>query len=174
MSVDIDLFTDAIYGSVDFNAIDHFLQTHFAYTDSQSDVLPAMGKSYFVGPAKNDVVKLDVYYSNDSFIQPVHEFAGVRMATVEEIIAMKIDVVSRGGRKKDFWDLHEIMPQYSIPQMLALHRQRHEWTHDQEQILLNMEDFKKADEDFNPRCLRGKTWEFIKDDIVEAVKNCFL
>jgi predicted nucleotidyltransferase component of viral defense system len=31
------------------------------------------------------------------------------MATVEEIIAMKLDVMQRGGRKKDFWDLHELL-----------------------------------------------------------------
>ncbi|UZJ63260.1 nucleotidyl transferase AbiEii/AbiGii toxin family protein [Sphingobacterium sp. KU25419] len=34
------------------------------------------------------------------------------MATVEEIIAMKIDVVQRTGRKKDFWDIHALLSQY--------------------------------------------------------------
>jgi hypothetical protein len=32
----------------------------------------------------------------------------IRMATSEEITAMKIDVILRGGRKKDFWDVHEL------------------------------------------------------------------
>jgi hypothetical protein len=36
------------------------------------------------------------------------------MATVEEIIAMKVDIVQRGGRKKDFWDLHEALNYYTI------------------------------------------------------------
>jgi predicted nucleotidyltransferase component of viral defense system len=38
----------------------------------------------------------------------------LRMASLEEIIAMKVDVVQRIGRKKDFWDLYEILPRYSI------------------------------------------------------------
>lgn len=30
-------------------------------------------------------------------------------------------------------------------------------------------DFSGADEDFNPNCLRGKQWEFIKEDLEEFV-----
>ena len=33
----------------------------------------------------------------------------IRLASVAEIIAMKIDVIIRTGRKKDFWDIHEII-----------------------------------------------------------------
>jgi hypothetical protein len=36
-------------------------------------------------------------------------------------MAMKIDIVARGGRKKDFWDLHELLNQYTVSQMLSLH-----------------------------------------------------
>ncbi len=171
MSVDIDLFTDVSYGSVDFDAIDKFLLANFNYTDAKYDVLPGMGKSYFIGNTVNDIVKLDVYYTNDLFIQPFQEIDGVRMATAEEIIAMKVDVVARGGRKKDFWDLHELLSKYSITQMLDLHKQRHEWTHFGNEIIKNFTDFKRADEDFDPICLKNKHWEFIKDDIIEAVKK---
>lgn len=52
------------------------------------------------------------------------EYDGVRLASVEDIIAMKVDAISRGGRKKDFWDLHELMEKYDLSQMLALHRER--------------------------------------------------
>ncbi|WP_240723510.1 nucleotidyl transferase AbiEii/AbiGii toxin family protein [Flavobacterium sp. GT3P67] len=87
------------------------------------------------------------------------------MATVEEIIAMKVDVVSRDGRKKDFWDLHDLLPKYDISKMISLHKQRCEYTHDEAQILKNFTDFNSADEDFDPICLKGKYWEFIKEDI---------
>ena len=32
-------------------------------------------------------------------------------------------------------------------------------------------DFSLADEEFNPICLQGKHWEFIKEDIEEAVSK---
>lgn len=171
MSVDIDLFTDSPYGSVDFNAIDEFLQTTFPYVQGDFGMLPGLGKSYLVGDSEQEHVKLDVYYTNDPFIQPVVQIDKVRVTTLDEITAMKIDVISRGGRKKDFWDIHELLDRYTLAQMLALHRQRHEYNHNEEQILRNFVDFTRADEDFDPFCLRGKYWEFIKDDMMSIVQS---
>ncbi|CAG5012965.1 hypothetical protein DYBT9275_05298 [Dyadobacter sp. CECT 9275] len=170
ISVDIDLFTDAPYGSIDFEALEHYLHKTYSYVSHAANLLPGMGKSYSIGSDRGNVIKLDVYYT-DPFIQPDRVVEGIRMATVEEIIAMKIDVVRRGGRKKDFWDLHELLPQYSIDAMLELHKQRYEYTHDKPVILKNLTEFMLADEDFNPICLKGKYWEFIKEDIEEAVKR---
>jgi len=170
ISVDIDLFTDAPYGSIDFEALDHYLHDTFPYVSYSANLLPGMGKSYVIGPDRGNVIKLDVYYT-DPFIQPALILDGIRMATVEEIVAMKIDVVQRGGRKKDFWDLHELLPKYSVETMLALHKQRHEYVHDKALILKNLTDFTQADDDFNPICLKGKYWEFIKEDIEDAVNK---
>lgn len=168
-SVDIDLFSDAAYGSIDFNAIDEFIEKTFPYCYHYSNLNPAMGKSYCVGTDKDNVVKLDVFYT-DTFIQPPLIVDKIRMATTEEIIAMKIDVVQRIGRKKDFWDLHELLFHYNISTMLSLHQERYPFTHDQELILNHLINFELADDDFDPICLRGKYWEFIKEDIVDAVK----
>lgn len=127
-----------------------------------------MGKSYTVGTDRENTIKLDIFYT-ERFIQLGFEQDTIRMATVEEIIAMKVDVVQRGGRKKDFWDLHELLPKYSIDSMLELHKLRYEYSHDRELILKNFTNFFRADEDFEPICLRGKYWEFIKEDIEEAI-----
>lgn len=99
-SIDIDLFSDADYGTLDFESIENYLKENFKFVD-YLDTIPAMGKSYFIGEDKENTIKLDLYYT-DSYIQPYIEVDGVRMATIEEIIAMKIDVVQRGGRKKIF------------------------------------------------------------------------
>lgn len=169
MSVDIGLFSDAPYGSVDFKAIDEFIEKTFPNHHHFSNLDPSMGKSYSVGTDKDNVVKLDVFYT-DTFIQYPLIVDEIRMATTEEIIAIKIDVVQRIGRKKDFWDLHEILPKYNLSTMISLYQERYPYTHDEELILNNLIDFELADDDFDPICLRGKYWEFIKEDIVDAVK----
>src|SRR5690606_30979088 len=135
-----------------------------------SNLDPAMGKSYSVGTDKDNVVKLDVFYT-DTFIQPPLIADEIRMAATEEIIAMKIDVVQRIGRKKDFWDLHELLPKYNIATMLHLHKQRYPYSHDEKVIIQNFTDFELADDELDPICLRGKYWEFIKEDIVELVEQ---
>lgn len=168
-SVDIDLFCDDLYGSIDFKSIDEFVENSFPYYVHFSNLNPTIGKSYSVGLDRNDAIKLDVFYT-DTFIQPPLIEDGIRMATIEEIIAMKVDVVQRGGRKKDFWDLHELLMQWNLSEMLSLHQQRYPYTHDEELILNNFIKFDHADDDFDPICLRGKYWEFIKEDIVDAVK----
>lgn len=167
-SVDIDLFSDVPYGILDFELIDNYLKDTFSYVDHLSNIAPAMGKSYTIGNDKNNSVKLDVFYS-DPFIQELIEEDEIRLASIEEIIAMKIDVIQRGGRKKDFWDLHELLDKYSISQMVALHEERYPFSHDEKTILMNLINFENADNDFDPVCLKGKYWEFIKADFEEVI-----
>jgi len=171
ISVDIDLFTDAAYGTVDFDAIENYLNNNFENVEGDFGGNPGMGKSYLVGNGKDQMVKLDIFYAMDPFFQDMKEKEGVRMATTEEIVAMKIDVVQRGGRKKDFWDLHEALEHFTINKMIALHRARFEWTHDEPLILQNLIRFAECDDDLEPICLREKQWVFIKEDIEEAVAN---
>lgn len=168
MSVDIDLFSDAEYGSLDFKAMDEYLRAHYFYVDSM-DIAPiGMGKSYYVGRSEEESVKLDLYYT-DPFIEQVQEFNTIRMASRAEITAMKLDVVQRGGRKKDFWDIDQLRADFTIKEMFELHRKRYPYTHEPELLKQQFTDFGSADEDFEPLCLRGRHWELIKLDIIDLI-----
>ena len=169
-SVDIDLFTDDTYGSKDFRVLDNFLQTVFPYVSTNDYAEAGMGKAYFVGENKEKCIKLDIFYT-DPFIEPALIVDGIRMASVEDIIAMKMDVISRGGRKKDFWDIHELMNEYSFDAMCALHKKRYPFSHDKKLLKTKFTRFTQADEDFEPLCLRGKHWEVIKLDMIDFVQS---
>lgn len=169
-SVDIDLFTEAEYGSIDFDTIEKYLEGQFSYIDTFDFGAIGFGKSYFIGESADQSIKLDLYYT-DPFIRPVLKIDGIRLTEIDDIVAMKIDVVGRGGRKKDFWDLHELLADYSIGQMLQLHQERYTYTHNEKEILYNFMKFENADADFDPVCLRGKYWEIIKLDILDALKS---
>lgn len=170
MSVDIDLFTDASYGSVDFQEIDNYLRKTFHYASpAKLPEIVGMGILYIVGNSEEESFKLDIFY-NEPFIFPTVHEDGIRLASKEEIAAMKIDVVQRGGRKKDFWDLHALLDDYSIAQMIEMHEKRYPYTHEKALIYKNLIDFTSADDDFDPVCLMGKQWEIIKLDIVELLE----
>ena len=50
-SVDIDLFTDAEYRSLDFRVFERFLQSHFPYYDcSDTTSIIGFGRGYYIGP----------------------------------------------------------------------------------------------------------------------------
>ena len=171
ISVDIDLFSNAPYGSLDFSVYEKFFQDNFTYyycTDKTD--LVSFGRSYYVGDSVDENIKVDLYY-HDEIINPCDVIDSIRIANLDDIVAMKVDVISRGGRKKDFWDLHELLNTYSITQMLELHQQRHEYTHDREQIIHNFTDFTSADGDIDPICLMGKEWELVKLDFVEVLSS---
>jgi len=166
ISVDIDLFTDVAYDSLDFSIIEKYLRDTFSYFDTTPDVPVALGKTYYIGTNRDDNIKLDLYYT-DQFIDNHTLIDGIRLATIQEILSMKMDIISRGGRKKDFWDVHEIMEDYTLTEMILLHKRRYPFSHDSDQLIAKFTDFNLADEDFEPLCLIGKHWEIIKLDLIE-------
>jgi len=169
-SVDIDLFTDVPYGSIDFEEINQYLRSNYKYVDTNNyQGSPGIGKSYYVGDNRAHNIKLDIYYTDD-FIRPAKIIDGIKLATEEEIIAMKLDVISRVGRKKDFWDIHELMDDYPFDTMLSLHEERYPYAHDKALIKKNFSMFDSADEDFEPVCLRQKHWQVIKLDMLDFVR----
>ncbi len=171
-SVDIDLFTEQEYGTIDWRTIYDLFRTHFPYaeTRSQADGLHSFGESFYLGKSESERVKVDLFYT-DPFLFPAERIDDIRMAVLDDIVAMKTDVVLRGGRKKDFWDLHELFGSYSISQMLDLHKQRYPWTHDRKTLIANFTNFSLADGDYDPNCLKGKYWEVIKMDFIDRLQE---
>lgn len=165
-SIDIDLFTDAEYGSIDFKKLEQIIREMFPYVDSPFTGEIAMGTSFFIGEDKDNAVKLDLFYT-DPFIFDLIEVEGVRLAPIEEIAAMKFEVIANGGRKKDFWDIHELFDTYTLDQMLAFYEQRNPYGDTVEELRPKCLDFSNAEDDFLPNCYRNKIWEFIKLDFEE-------
>ena len=165
MSDDIDLFTDAEYGSLDFHKLQEILRKEFPYCQGDCGDVVGFGASYIVGNSKDDCVKLDLFYT-DPFIRPMDIFGTIRMAAVEDIVAMKMDVVSRGGRKKDFWDLHMLLNHYSVEQMLCVYEERYPYGAAKEECASGLTNFSVADSEPDPICLQDKVWQLIKLDFV--------
>lgn len=170
MSDDIDLFTDVEYRSLDFQKLQDILRKEFPYCQGECGEIVGFGASYIIGQSREESVKLDLFYTDD-FIRPTELHDTIRMAAVEDIVAMKMDVIARGGRKKDFWDLHLLHNNYSIEQLLALYVARYPYGASREECLAGLTDFAKADGDPDPVCLENKIWQLIKLDFTDWVKQ---
>lgn len=171
MSDDIDLFTDAEYGSLDFRIFENFLANRFSYYEKiDKTSIVGFGRGYYIGNSADECVKLDLMYT-DKFLKDAEINNGIRMASVDDIVAMKINAISGGGRKKDFWDIHKLLESYDLKQMLELHKRRHEWEHEDEQVLNSLINFEEANEMEDPICLEYKDWDNIKLDIINEVTS---
>jgi predicted nucleotidyltransferase component of viral defense system len=166
-SEDIDLFTDEIYGSVDMNSLAEILENKYPFYRANIGIPKTLGFSCYVGQTQENAVKLDLFYT-DCFVYKVQHIDGVKLASLEEIIAMKLEVVAHGGRKKDFWDLHYFLERYSFEQLFQIYEKRYPYGCDSKSLKLKLIDFDLADADFDPKCHLNKSWELIKLDFLRT------
>ena len=169
-SIDIDLFTDVEYGSIDFSRLEEVLTNIFPYVETSAVGEVAFGRSYFVGEDEGNALKIDIYYT-DPFVFPLLKEGNIRLASNKEIAAMKFEVIANGGRKKDFWDIHELMDVFTLEEMFGFYEQRYPFGATREELLERCLDFSLADDDLTPNCYRDKVWELIKLDLEEQVQN---
>lgn len=169
ISDDIDLFADAVYGTLDFKAMQEWLYARFPYCTGDCNESVGVGTSYIVGSDRNHNVKVDLFYT-DPFIKPVVQVDDIRLTDLADIVAMKLEVVATGGRKKDFWDLHELHSRYTLSQMLTWYEERNPYTADRAKTITRLTDFARADADVDPCCLKNKVWPLIKLDMVDWVQ----
>lgn len=169
-SIDIDLFTDAEYDSIDFSVLETKLKEVFPFVDVSSVNLVGMGKCYFIGSNKNELVKLDLFYT-DPFVFPYIVEQGVRFSSIEEIAAMKFEVIANGGRKKDFWDIHELLETFTLDEMIDFYLKRNPYGYSKDELLIKIIDFSTVEDDFTPNCYKEKAWELIKLDFEKLMKK---
>ena len=84
---------------------------------------------------------------------------------------MKFEVIAQGGRKKDFWDIHELLEKYTLNDMIDFYIKRNPYGDTKKELLNQIIDFSIAEDDFTPKCFKGKVWELIKLDFEELVKK---
>jgi predicted nucleotidyltransferase component of viral defense system len=157
LSVDIDLFTEEEFDSV---AIARVLQSNLNLTESQSSTNTIRGVI--------DGIKVDLIRHHYPKLAPTECVKGVRLASLKDLAAMKLNAISNRGSKKDFWDLHRLLQERPLDHWIDCATSKYpsdsEWN-----IRRSLCYFDDAENDPPPRDLRGMEWERIKDDIRKAV-----
>ena len=167
------MFACRHYGSILFSSILDDIRASFSFVINTDDNIPALkaiennfGLHLFVGNKEDSLIKVDILNWGDDFIFPCLEVDKIRLASIEEIAAMKLDVISRGGRKKDFWDLSEILDSYSLPSLLEIYKQKYPY-YDIQSVISGLIDFSVAENMPDPFCFKGKHWEVIRDEMID-------
>ncbi len=101
---------------------------------------------------------------------PIEEIDGIRLASLLDLVAMKVNAISRRGVQKDFWDIAELLDHFSLEQMLLFFKQKHKAT-DVGHIVRSLVYFADADESEPPLTLKKHTWNGVKKKIEGAVRK---
>lgn len=118
-----------------------------------------------------DGIKVDLVKHKYPCIRPVVLEEGVRMYSVEDIAAMKIATILRRARKKDFWDIAELLGQFSVDQIIHYFFEKFP----SQMLLISipqaMTFFIDAESDDDPKSLKAQSWKGVKETIQKAVKE---
>jgi len=160
-SIDLDLFTDEPFDS---ELIIYTLQNRFPVFSFQGIKSPRLFFTYI-----NDI-KVDFVHTFEAFSYKYNLIEGIRIASIEEIIALKLNAIAGRGAKKDFWDLYELLNHYSFEQMIGFYKKRYP-NNALIMIAKSITYFGNADLQPDPYCFKNSEWNDIKKEIAKKINT---
>lgn len=116
-------------------------------------------------------VEVDFIKFHYPFIRPLVVIENIRMASLEDIAAMKLDSITGRGSKKDFYDVFFLLQQYSIDELFSFYTEKypHQTTFHVARSLTYFED---AEIQPNPIVFdKTITWEAVKQEIISVIQT---
>ena len=157
-SIDLDFFTpqqiehDAI--ALELKSLGKLIETH---------------RNRIMLQVMLDNVKIDFVHHPHPMIRPISIVENIRMATQEEIAAMKLAAITGRGVKKDFYDLYFLLKKFSLKQMIDFYIEKYT-DRNYFQMTKSLSYFNDADNSDTPVLFDKKLkWEEVKKTIEEAV-----
>jgi predicted nucleotidyltransferase component of viral defense system len=162
LSIDLDLFAPH---SFDNDEVFQIIKKNFKGFDLHSRN-EAIGIFGFIDEVKVDFVK----HSHPLIDAPLTS-DDIRLISIPDIIAMKVNAVMKRGVKKDFWDIAELLAHYSINDFIEFYERKYP----SQQLLISIPQaltyFEDAEESEDPISLKGQNWDGVKKTIQKAVSD---
>jgi hypothetical protein len=114
-------------------------------------------------------VKVDIVRHPHPLLGPVEIIDEIRFFSDSDIMAMKIQSILGRGKKKDFWDIAELLHHYQVTDFIQNHKEKYNTPYFPISIPEVMVYFQDADEDEDPVSLKGQTWPDTKKSISQKV-----
>ena len=163
ISVDLDFFGNEGF---DKEAITASLSDEFGEAFLPETTKAKWAVFCFIHGIKVDIIK----YDHPIILAP-QLVDGIRLYSDEDIMAMKINAILGRGKKKDFWDIYELLHHYSLADFIACHQKKFP----QQMLLISIPTaltyFEDAEESEDPVSLKGQNWDDVKDFIRKKVSD---
>lgn len=158
-SIDIDLF-----GKAEIE-VDEF-------TDilSEYGIVELLKKSKNILVLSVEGIKLDFVHYKYNWLENFKLIEDIRLASKQDILAMKLNAIAGRGSKKDFIDLFYLLKEYTLEEGLLFYKEKY---NDGSEFLVrkSLLYFKDADTEPSPVLLEELSWSEVKTFIKNAVCN---
>lgn len=162
-SIDLDLFS---FENFDHSSIVNELHQEFGHQFNFESGHKNLGIFCYLNH-----VKIDIVHYPHVLIENINTWKTIRFYSDADIAAMKIQAILGRGKKKDFWDLFELLQHYSLQQIIDWHKQKYP----NQMLAISIPNaityFADADESETPVSLRNQTWTDIKMGIQKIVRD---
>ncbi len=163
ISVDLDLFS---FEKFDRNGIIKTLEIEFRNEFVYEGDFSSFGVFGFIKDVKIDLIRYP-----HPIVFSVATIENIRICSTQEIAAMKIQAILGRGKKKDFWDMAELLSNYSLEEIISFNQLKYP----SQQLLISIPQallyFEDANESEDPISLKGQTWGLVKNIIQEKVNE---
>jgi predicted nucleotidyltransferase component of viral defense system len=159
VSIDIDLF-----GKIDINTIE------------LNKLLSSYGEMVKIQQTNNihiftlNGVKTDIVNYSYPWIRQHVSSEGLKLASKEDIAAMKLSAITGRGTKKDFVDLYFLLKHFTLSEMLSFYEEKYA-DGSVFMVLRSLSYFDDAEEDPMPRMLHKTDWGNVKTKIMGEIKK---
>lgn len=154
ISVDLDFFSEK---SFDINQITTLVSNKLKPFELQS--ISGTGFTSFIENIKCDFYNWSVPYIREPLIKDE-----LRLASLEDIAAFKLDAIIRRKEKKDFWDIDALLYAFPLKDLFSFYRQKFIYN-DVKIVLDALSEIDIADESEVPIVVGRKTWDEVKENI---------
>ena len=161
-SIDVDLFA---FEEVNMPEISLFLENAF------DNIIIRSTSVVFIFCHINGVKCDFVKHSNYKLIKPCITQDGIRMFSIEDIAAMKLNAICGRGSKKDFYDIYTLLQLFSLKELLQFYdfkfQSDNSWM-----ALRSLQYFEDADTQEVPELVKPfPAWNEIKNFLIRTVND---
>ena len=154
----------------------------FAFSDAEVspilDQINDLGKIKIVNRSTTilnlfvDEIKVDFVSYRYNFIKAPILIDDLRLASLQDIAAMKLSAITGRGSRKDFIDLYFILDYFSLPQLFEFYNSKFPDGTDF-LVFKSLTYFDDAEIEPMPKMIKPVKWDDVKNRIVQEVKNHF-
>lgn len=94
---------------------------------------------------------------------------GVKMWSIQDVVAMKLNAISHRGSKKDFFDIAALLELFPLTEMIGYYQAKYQPA-SLMMLIRSLAWFEDADAEPGPISLRDDSWESVIDKISTAIR----
>ena len=169
ISVDLDIFRYNPTANIEENRIlSNEIKRWFPTTEILN--VSRLGAFLYINDIKVDIIEYPIPFFN------IETLEGIRLASKLDIAAMKVNAITNRGTRKDFYDLYELLKEFSLKEIIDSYKEKYK-IDNVEMALRSLIYFSDAEDNKERNnkiiSLCNEDWEKVKDVIEEKYNELF-